>query len=93
MVKLLFWPFGSRGDLKCREVREQSSELIDGGEGGSAVLVGRIQRHLAKCRACSAFVRTLQATVGVLRSMPAQGAPGQLKEKLRRISAGGQQPQ
>ncbi len=93
MVKLPFWPFGSRGDLKCREVREQSSELIDGGEGGSAVLVGRIQRHLAKCRACSAFVRTLQATVGVLRSMPAQGAPGQLKEKLRWISAGGQQPQ
>ena len=93
MAKLPFWPFGGRGDLKCREVREQSSELIEGGEGGSAALVERIQRHLAKCRACTAFVRTLQATVGVLRSMPAQGAPVQLKEKLRRISAEGNQPQ
>ena len=86
MLRRTFWPFGNKEDPDCKEVREQASELIDGGEDTPKPLVEKLQRHLAKCRPCNAFVRTLQATVDTLRAMPRERAPDDLKERLQRIS-------
>ena len=86
MLRRLFWPFGNREDLDCKEVREQASDLIDGEDRASGPLVEKLQRHLAKCRPCNAFVRTLQATVDALRATPREAATNDRKERLRRIS-------
>ena len=86
MRRFPFWPFGGKGDLTCTEVRTQASELIDPNEDASASLVEKLQRHLAGCPPCAAFVRTLQATVELVRTMPHQHASDELKEKLRRLS-------
>jgi anti-sigma factor RsiW len=39
---------------------------------------GRIERHLADCRACRAEVRTYRALFGAVRRMPARRAPAHL---------------
>ena len=86
MLRRTFWPFGNKNDPDCEEVREQASEIIDTDADTPGPLVEKLQRHLAKCRPCNAFVRSLQATVNTLRAMPREGAPDELKERLRRIS-------
>jgi hypothetical protein len=85
MLKRLFWPFGNRDDLDCREVREQASELIDGDGDPPGPVVQKLLRHLTKCRPSNAFVRTLQATVNALRATPPEAAPGGLRDKLQGI--------
>ncbi len=93
MLKRSFWPFGNKEDPDCKEVREQASDLIDRDEDTPEPRVEKLHRHLAKCRPCNAFVRTLQATVNALRSTRPQGASNDLKERLRRIPEQEKEPQ
>ena len=65
----------------CEEVRGLSSDLIDGDLDSAAEL--RVKSHLEKCGPCNAFVKTLRATVGLLRSSPKRTAPADLKQRIR----------
>ena len=54
-------------------VRDQFSDYLDG-----ALTPGereRVDRHLAECRACSAYLATLRKTVELLGQLPARSAP------------------
>ena len=66
----------------CTEVRESSSDYIDGELPRS--YAGRIRSHLDSCPPCDAFVRTLRATVGLLRSLPKEQAPEGFHGRVRR---------
>ena len=92
MQRWRFWPFRGDDESTCREVREHASDLIAPQEDDSKPLVDRLQQHLAWCAPCSAFVRTLQATVDMVRTMPRQSAPDRLKEQLRRLAEEGKEP-
>lgn len=69
-------------DPDCVDVRESSSDLIDGDLDES--LVARINEHLGGCGPCRSFIQTMRATVGLLRSIPVQKAPPDFAEKLKK---------
>ena len=69
------------GDKDCREVRDLSSDYIDGELDSAAQ--GRVREHLGRCGPCNAFVNTLRATVNILRSTPKTDAPEGFRERVR----------
>ena len=73
-------------DDDCSEVRERSSDLVDGDIEGPTER--RIRGHLARCGPCNAFMNTLRATVGLLRSTPreepSEGFRARVLENIRR---------
>jgi anti-sigma factor RsiW len=76
-----------RHELDCGEVRAASSDFIDG-ELGTAES-SRIRSHLERCGPCTAFVRTLRATIEMLGSTAASGAPAGFRERVQeRIRSG-----
>ncbi len=69
MVSRFFGMFKRHGlDDDCREVRERSSDLVDGDIDEPSER--RIRGHIGRCGPCNAFMNTLRATVGLLRSTP-----------------------
>ncbi len=69
-------------ETDCTEVRELSSDYIDGELGDRDT--GRVRSHLDICPPCRAFVNTLKATVGLLRSSPKRQAPDEFRERLHK---------
>ena len=82
MVSRLFGLFRRRGmDDECEHVRTRSSDYIDGDlDEASADMV---RSHLAWCPGCSAFVKTLTATVSLLRATPKRLAPDGFRQRVR----------
>ena len=76
-----------RRELDCGEVREASSDYIDGelGSGESS----RIRSHLERCGPCTAFVETLRATIDMLRSTAGPRAPAGFRERVQERIRGG----
>ena len=68
-------------DPDCHEVRDLSSEYIDGELDEASE--ERVEKHLQWCSPCSAFLSTLRATVSMLRSMPKREAPDAFRERVR----------
>lgn len=67
-------------ELTHHAVRGQLSEYLDGtlGDGDR----WRIDRHLTGCRACSAYLATLRATVEALEQLPRPTAPTGARSKI-----------
>ena len=65
----------------CDEVRDVSSDYIDGELDERKT--GRVKSHLDGCAPCNAFIRTLRATVNLLRSTPKQKAPEGFRSRIR----------
>ena len=65
---------------ECREVREGSSDFIDGELDDS--VTDRFKSHLERCRPCNAFVNTLRATVNLLRTTPKHKAPDGFRRRI-----------
>jgi len=78
--------FRKRGSTECTEVREQSSEYLD---GGLPTTVGeRFRFHLQQCENCNAFVATLRATVNTLRGLPRRPVPQDLQSRIMEKTQG-----
>jgi anti-sigma factor RsiW len=88
MNKHEFWPFRSKSENPCREIRESALHLVDNDGDAPPGILDRIRRHIEGCEACAAFIRTLQATVGIIRRVPPQTATAELRERLRGIADG-----
>ena len=59
-----------RMDDDCLEVRERSSDFIDGDIDEPSAQ--RIRGHIGRCGPCNTFMKTLRATVNLLRSTPSE---------------------
>ena len=68
-------------DPDCQEVRDLSSEYIDGELDSASE--ERVKKHLEWCGPCTAFISTLRTTVSMLRSMPRREAPDAFRERVR----------
>ena len=69
-----------KSEADCAETRAAASDFVDGELDGNAA--SRISRHLDKCPLCAAFVRTLRATVEMLRLTPIATPPAGFAERL-----------
>ena len=68
-------------DPGCIEVRERSSEYIDGELDQTAD--AKISDHIGWCKPCNAFVSTLRATIELLRTTPKKTAPRDFRQRIR----------
>ena len=68
-------------ELDCEQVQEMSSDFIDDELDGKAKQ--KVVAHLEWCAPCTAFINTLRATVGLLRSTPREAPPVDFKERVR----------
>ena len=68
-------------ELDCRHVQEMSSDFIDDELPGDAKR--KVVAHLEWCAPCTAFINTLRATVGLLRSTPREVPPADFKQRVR----------
>ena len=66
---------------ECEEIRGLSSDYID--DDLDEVVRGRVKSHLDWCPMCTAFVKTLRTTVGLLRATPKTKAPSNLRQQIR----------
>ena len=73
----MFW----RKDRDCPEVRELSSEFLEGGLPPSSQT--KIQAHLRVCPACTAFIKSLASTISLLGKLPKSKPPSSLKRNIR----------
>ena len=69
-----------RSNINCQEVRQLSSDYIEG-ELAPAKL-SSIRSHLTWCGPCRAFVDTLAATIGALARLPRIAAPLSFKQSI-----------
>ena len=60
----------NRIDDDCLEVRQRSSDFIDGEIDEPSAK--RIRVHIGRCGPCNSFMNTLRATVNLLRSTPSE---------------------
>ena len=67
-------------DLDSKDLKELSSDYID--EELEGAKASRMERHLGWCAPCNAFVRTLRATVELLRATPNQYAPDSFRDRI-----------
>ena len=82
MVSRIIGMFRRKGDdLDCKDVKELSSDYID--EELEGAKASQMDRHLGWCAPCNAFVRTLRATVELLRATPKQDAPDGFRDRIR----------
>ena len=88
MMRLRLWPFRRKGEMDCPEVRKMAAYLTEQDPEAHESVIDRLKRHLSWCVPCAAFVRTLQATVDLVRGIPPQSPPEGLEERLRKISHG-----
>jgi anti-sigma factor RsiW len=65
---------------ECRRIVARLSDYLDGAL--NARLRRTIERHGGACPPCRAFVRTLEATVRAVRSLPRQPLTGDLRREI-----------
>ena len=64
----------------CEEVRNLSSDYIDGElDQGTE---DKVKSHLEWCPPCRAFIKTLRATVDLLRATPRRKAPDDFRQHI-----------
>lgn len=77
-------------DPDCNDVRELSSDYIDGDLDPQ--MADKIKAHISWCGPCNAFISTLMSTVSLLRNSPKKQAPpnfrNRVKEHLKRSTDG-----
>ncbi|MBI2855701.1 MAG: zf-HC2 domain-containing protein [Chloroflexi bacterium] len=78
-------PFGGR-EVSCRKFREMASEYLEGGLRPDQVW--KFNYHAERCKGCNAFLSTLRATLGMLKSLPSRQAPDDLKQRIREQFSG-----
>jgi anti-sigma factor RsiW len=72
------------GSMTCREIVERLSDHVDGEVG--AELRRAIEAHGGDCPPCRAFLRTLRATVRMVRRLPREPlAPSFQKALVRAL--------
>lgn len=71
--------FGA-AEADCAETRAAASDFVDGELDGGAA--SGIARHLDNCPPCAAFVRTLRATVEMLRRTPRAETPAGFADRF-----------
>lgn len=81
MVSRFTGIFKRNKEPDCQHVRDLSSDYID--EELNPDMVEKVRTHLGWCAPCRAFVRTLRATVELLRASPKREAPDSLRDQLR----------
>lgn len=82
MVSRITGIFKRKGhDVDCQDVRELSSDYIDGDLDDARV--SQVSRHLGWCGPCNAFVNTLRATVELLRATPKREPPDGFRDRIR----------
>ena len=67
-------------DLDHSAVRGQLSDYLEGDLSDADR--ERLDRHLDGCAACSAYLRTLRRTIGLLSGLPRQVAPARVKDAI-----------
>ena len=87
MVSRFIGMIKGRGmDDDCKEIREQSSDFIDGDVDEPTER--RIKGHLGRCGPCNSFINTLRATVSLLRSTsknePSEGFRARVLENIKK---------
>jgi anti-sigma factor RsiW len=74
--------FNRKGpEIECGHVRDLSSDFID--DELDEDERDRMRKHLQWCGLCMAFINTLRATVGLLRSTDTSEPPSALKDRIR----------
>ncbi len=68
-------------ELDCEHVHDMSSDFID--DDLTEEAKQNLASHLEWCPPCNAFINTLRATVGRLRSTPKEVPPDDFKERVR----------
>ena len=82
MVSRIFRMFNRKGpEIECGHVRDLSSDFID--DELDEDERDRMRKHLQWCGLCMAFINTLRATVGLLRSTDTSEPPSALKDRIR----------
>jgi predicted anti-sigma-YlaC factor YlaD len=77
-------PGGSLAHGECAEARANASGYVDGDI--APTLGDRIKRHLGVCQGCDGWVKSLGATVGLLRALPKEQPPESLRQAIRDAS-------
>jgi len=66
--------------LKCNEVSEQASEIVDGNVKGMHKL--KVQMHLMMCTHCRSFVKKIKMTKGVISKLTLEPVPDDKLDKI-----------
>ena len=68
------------GNFSCREIAELITDYLE----GSLTLTQRLrlQMHMGLCFACRNYLRQMKYTVAILRKLPSEPVPAQVKEEL-----------
>lgn len=66
--------------LRCRDIVDLLAQYLD--RELDALTARALDRHLADCRPCTAFVRTYRSTVRTTRRLREEELPPQLRERL-----------
>ena len=69
-----------RTDPDCGEVRELSSDYLDGSLPTS--ILQRLRAHIANCGPCQNFVDSLASTISLLTSLPRASSTPTLKTSI-----------
>lgn len=69
--------------LSCHEIREKSSDYLDG--TASWLTRWQFKLHLAMCKACAAYVRQMKATITLLQSMGKTADPVDVDAVVARV--------
>jgi anti-sigma factor RsiW len=79
--------------LRCKEVAERASALIDGELGLFDAI--QVRLHLAMCKGCNAFIRQMRQTralakaAALVEDPPAQDAEARIAAILAEVQAKG----
>ena len=76
----VFGKIFNRGEVDCDDVQRLSSDYIE--DELSPKKLASVQKHLAGCGPCRAFVDTLTTTIGLLGRLPRVSLPPSFKENL-----------
>jgi anti-sigma factor RsiW len=67
-------------DIPCRQVIELVTELLEGELPADDVLV--VERHLATCDGCGAYLEQMRETIRVTGALREEDVPRQVMEPL-----------
>ncbi len=62
-----------RASMTCREAVDHVTDAMEGALDRATL--NRFLDHLARCETCALFVRQIEETLGVLRTLPADVKP------------------
>ena len=69
-------------DEECQELRELASAYLE--LDLSPDIKEQLDRHLKLCQGCSGFIESLHRTLDLLRGMPKETAPAEIRQNILR---------